>query len=502
MACTAHQSEDPELLLYSLDFNKPTIERALDITAEYVSKHRLILTGGTAIDMALRSKGQSIYDDNALPDYDIISENNLKHATALAEILCNEGIRDINVISAVHITTVRVRVKNIVLLDATYLPDILMRRIPYLDIGRFRLVHPDYQKIDQCLSMSTLMIDTGISLNIFNRFVKDITRNKILREAFKLDNTKVYLNCGEMCDTAPVDLKIFTYRVRVPIEAITLQEQHLRILDPNCFIYDGDVCCSGYLVYALLYNEFTKTNKSLEGIIDPNVEINQTAIEFDIPIGMALSFLNCSDNPSNVLSDLARHIDSKPVPTKKFNAVANLKPITLAKEYSEYSIEVSDSYGTRISTNQLEIGGKKIIMTNIYYVLMQFLRDRIYAKTSQLQGTHSMYYESLLKMMLHMQENGGSKLWFPTINCYGYTNLPEYKAFALEKIIEPEQTKLYKPKSSYLRIPKCMTKSEFDVSQSHYFAIDGLENESIIHTNLKWIREQLIQDSSLTTAAS
>ncbi len=494
MACTAQQSEDPELLVYSLDFNKPVIERALEITAEYVAKHRLILTGGTAIDMALRSKGRSIYDENALPDYDIVSDHNLLHATALAEILCNDGYRDINVITAVHITTVRVRIKNVVLLDATYLPERLVSRIPYLDIGKFRLVHPDYQKIDQWLSLATLMIDTGVSLNIFNRFVKDLKRNAILREVFQIDNTEVTPNCKASCGIIPADLKIFTHRISIPIEAITMDEQYLEVLNENCFIYTGDICCTGYLTYALLYREFTKTNKPLDGTIDPHIVITKNTIDFDIPIDMPLSFLNCSNNPADTLNKLAKYIEPKNnIPTQRFNALANLKPITLSKQYKKYNLEVSDSYGTRFSINQLEINDKKIISTSVYYVLMQFLRDRIYADTDHLQGINSMYYESLLKMMLHMQESGGSKMWFPTISCYGFTNLPEYKAFALEKIIDPEKTKLYKPKSSYLRIPQCMTKSDFDASLSHYFAIDGLENETITHTNLKWVIDAIQQ---------
>lgn len=50
------QPQDSELLIYNLDFNKSNITRALEITADYVAKFKLILTGGTAIDMALRSK--------------------------------------------------------------------------------------------------------------------------------------------------------------------------------------------------------------------------------------------------------------------------------------------------------------------------------------------------------------------------------------------------------------------------------------------------------------
>jgi hypothetical protein len=178
--------------------------------------------------------------------------------------------------------------------------------------------------------------------------------------------------------------------------------------------------------------------------------------------------------------------------TKIFNALANIKPITAAKLYKNYTLEVSDSYGIRISSVQFEVNDKKIISTTVDYVLMQFLRDRVFAETEHLRTINSLYYESMLKMVLHVQESNNDKIWFPTINCYGKTNLPEYKAFALEKIIDPEKTKLYKPKSSYLRIPKCMTKSEFDPSLSHYFNIDGRENTNSTHTNLKWISDKII----------
>ena len=82
--------EDPKIVLYKLNHYKPLIDKALNITAEYVSKHKLILTGGMAIDLALRAKGESIYDDDELPDYDIISDENIKHANTLAQILCKE----------------------------------------------------------------------------------------------------------------------------------------------------------------------------------------------------------------------------------------------------------------------------------------------------------------------------------------------------------------------------------------------------------------------------
>lgn len=478
MDCTPPQSTDPELLVYELDFNKPVVEQALAITADYVAKHRLILTGGTAIDMALRSKGQSIYDDNALPDYDIMSSDNLKHAAALAEILCNQGFKDISVITAIHIVTVRVRYKRTVLLDATYVPEILIEQIPYIDVGKFRLVHPDYQKIDQCQSLSMLMNDTGLSLNIFNRMVKDIKRNKILREVFPMGDLSLQ--------------KIPMQRIVIPLKALAAQPEHLNEINKDCFVYTGDVCCTGYIVYALLYHEFTKNNKPLDGTIDPAVVVTKTTLEFDIPTGMAIAVLNCADNIESALEAFSKQIEPKKrVPTKKFNALLGIKPITLSKKYKNYAIEASDTYGVRISANCIELNGHKIVFANTYYICADFLRDKVYGDSESRKNLNALCYRSLLSMMLRMQEADGPKIWFPSINCYGYDNLAEYKAFALEKILDPEGSKDFKPKHSYLRVPKCMAKSKFDPSVSHYFAIDGLENDNIIHTNLKWVKNAI-----------
>lgn len=475
--CDDHQTTDPELLLYELNFNRPTIERALDITADYVAQYKLILTGGTAIDMALRSKGTSIYDENALPDYDIISDRNLDYATALAEILCKEGIRDINVINAIHITTVRVRCKNITLLDATYLPKCLMERIPYLDIGKFRLVHPDYQKIDQRLSLATLMADTGASLNIFNRLTKDIKRNSILREHF------------DMNESSAVGIKIFTNHIKLSKSLFNINITHMDRLDPNCFVYTGDTCISGFLAYALYYHEYGKTNKPLDGTIDPNIKLTDSTIEVDLPKKAGISILNCSNTIGPTLEKLSS-VDSSTF--KRYNALANLKPITFRAELSKHFIEVTDTYGARISSIELE----NMVVASTDYVLMQFLRDRIYGETEYIRNINSMYYESLLKMVLERQQyDDSAKVWFPSISCYGRDILPEYKAFAYQKVLNPETANTFKPRNSYLRIPACQTKSDFDPSVSHYFAIDGQENDQITHTNLKWIVDEIQKKS-------
>jgi hypothetical protein len=291
----------------------------------------------------------------------------------------------------------------------------------------------------------------------------------------------------------PNKFKIYTKRVKLSLDLLFHDPNYIDQIDDHCFIYTGPICVSGFLAYAIFYHEYVKYNKPIEGTIDPNVIITEDTIEFDLPKEASVSFLNCSDNP---IETLERITGIKKNKFKKYNQIANIKPITIKVETKDkYLMEVSDSYGIRISALILE----DICTVSVDYVLMEFLRDRIFANTDHLKAINSLYYDSLLKMVLDIQhyesENYESEdenqIWYPSINCYGKYILPEYKMFAMEKILDPESVKDFKPKSSYLRVPDCRTKSEFDPSKSHYFLMDGLENPNITHTNLKYIQDKI-----------
>lgn len=236
----------------------------------------------------------------------------------------------------------------------------------------------------------------------------------------------------------------------------------------------------------------------MEDTIDPNLVFTSTHVEFDIPEDAYVSFLNCNNRTDIVIKETTKIIGDQSK-THKYNAITNLKPITLKSNL----IEISDSYGKRFGATIIN----NMMVACVDYILMEFLRDRVFACDDHMKDINTMYYNSLLQMVVYNQDDANQvsidasqvaheamsgddydhSIWFPTINCYGYNLLPEYKAFAFEKLMYPEEAKLLKPKTSYLRIPKCVAKSEFDSSLSHYFQIDGMQNDDIEHTNLKWI---------------
>lgn len=433
--------QDPDVITYQLNFYKPLIDKANRLTEEYVSKHKLILTGGMAIDLALREKGDNIYEDDAIPDYDIISDQNLHHAHELAKIMCKEGIPDVNVINAVHITTVRVRVKNIVFLDATYIPTSCFVKIPYMDVGHLRVVHPHYQFIDQRLSLSMLLADTGISLNIFNRLIKDIKRNTLLRSYYPIESRIQ---------------KIDSHIIKIPIAMISVDESNLQTVQTNHFVYTGPVCLSGYAAIALLLNEYT---------------INNDIIEIAMPKSVLVRFLTCQYE-THALKNV-----------ELYRPLLNLKPTTAVSGNFEYV----DTFGMRIGCNLVKVGNKQACIASVDYLLMELLRDRIYVDEEPFTST----YLKLCSIVDKKRDEDSDMIWYPSINCYGFDNLPEYKVAGLEKLMESENVDKLKPKNSYLRKPECKTKSEdFAAEDSHYFRIDGAQDNTLKHTNYKYILEE------------
>ena len=164
---------------------KQQIQTALDVIKEYIINNNLLIVGGTAIDYALKLKNKTLYNDlYQVPDFDIISPNNVDHANKIGEILCNLQYKDISIIPAIHHTTVRVQLLGFTLFDSTYVPEYIYNKIPYLEYKEFKFIDPSFQKINQYLSLSLLFKITGPSYNILNRFTKDVQRLDLLNKTF------------------------------------------------------------------------------------------------------------------------------------------------------------------------------------------------------------------------------------------------------------------------------------------------------------------------------
>ena len=99
-----YSSED-ELIFKFLNV-KDELIFALDVVKKYIIENELLLTGGFALDTSLRSKNSFIYDKYTLPDYDVLSDNHIHHINTLGLVLCNFNKFDVDIINAIHNTTI------------------------------------------------------------------------------------------------------------------------------------------------------------------------------------------------------------------------------------------------------------------------------------------------------------------------------------------------------------------------------------------------------------
>ncbi len=185
-----------EYIVFKNDPNKDLMLKALDIVRDFIIEKKLIITGGMAIDFALKLKGEKLYDDNTLPDYDFFSTEHANHAYELAQLLCIQlsklfpgSDNRIDAIPATHATTMRVRVNYTSVADITYLPPDIFDNIPTLEfkvegkILKFR--HPAIQMIDQHRALS-LPYENSPNEVILHRWRKDMIRFDLLASHYPI----------------------------------------------------------------------------------------------------------------------------------------------------------------------------------------------------------------------------------------------------------------------------------------------------------------------------
>ncbi len=170
--------------------NYKEIIRALNIVRKFVADRGFILVGGMAIDYALKLKGDRIYDDDELPDYDFYSPAHSTDAYELAAILCKENFENVSCISAAHITTMRVRVDYEPVADITFCPQVIYDQVPTLQYEDLRIAHPHWQMIDQHSSLSMPFENPGREV-IFHRWKKDMVRYDKLYSHYPVTPSKI-----------------------------------------------------------------------------------------------------------------------------------------------------------------------------------------------------------------------------------------------------------------------------------------------------------------------
>jgi hypothetical protein len=174
-----------ESIVFSHDFQKKHLEKALHIVKKYIIEHKLILVGGMAIDLAVRQKGDQLYPDDKLPDYDFLSPTFHKDSYRLGEQLAQADIPGISCIRGLHASTMRTRVNFVPVADITYVPENVFHMIPTILVDQVRIIHPHYQMIDQHRALS-LPYENPPFETIMQRWDKDMKRYDLLSKHYPI----------------------------------------------------------------------------------------------------------------------------------------------------------------------------------------------------------------------------------------------------------------------------------------------------------------------------
>ncbi len=153
------------------------IRRAIGVVRQFIIDRKRILYGGTAIDHALRLSGRGqLYEDDAVPDLDFYSPDNVRDAYDLADIFYKMGHTEARAIVGIFPTVMKVDIGgNTWVCDISFYCRELYDKLPFVTYQQMRSVGMDYQRLDMHSSLS-FPFDNVPNEVIFDRWEKDTAR--------------------------------------------------------------------------------------------------------------------------------------------------------------------------------------------------------------------------------------------------------------------------------------------------------------------------------------
>ena len=136
--------------------DSPEIQKILDILKSFISKKKLIIYGGTAINNILPATDR-FYDYNyELPDYDFFSKNALEDSKELADLYTKKGFTSVEAKAGVHHGTYKVFVNNTGIADITFLHPEIFKTIMKDAIQKDQLLYapPNFLRQSMYLELS------------------------------------------------------------------------------------------------------------------------------------------------------------------------------------------------------------------------------------------------------------------------------------------------------------------------------------------------------------
>ncbi len=401
-----------KILSQKKDVYRSMIIKALDIVQQFIIKKKLILVGGLAIDYALRLKGSSIYSEDELPDFDFMSPSSVDDAYELADILQDNGFEYVGVVRAIHVQTMRIKINFFFVADITFVPIEIFQSLPTVDYNQIRIIHPNYQQMDQLLAFCFPFNSPPIE-DIFNRWKKDIQRFNLINKYYPL--------------TIP-DKK--DYKTYIAKEKILISFNSKKVLIHGF---------SAFAIYSKIYG--TSSFK----ISFPDLY----TIETELPLNEKI--LLVSDDPESCIKEY-----------EMFYPYMDFKPLT----YENEKLVIYSTEGRLLSCKYIMFNNQEIGIVSPMYLLLFFLH-KYFLTNNELYLT---YYHLMMNMINNSKITIESP-FSPSIDTIGESNI-NFSYIVKVAIIE---NKVRGKKSDILiglpenYYPETKTKPKFDYSINMLF---------------------------------
>jgi hypothetical protein len=442
------------------------INRALEVVKEFIINKNLILTGGMAIDFALKLKGESIYTDNQIPDYDFYSTNHSADAYELGSILCKAGYSNISVINAIHITTMKVRIDFEVVADISYCPLSVFKQVPTLMYDKMRIVHPHWQMSDQHSSLALPFENPGKEV-IFHRWKKDMMRYDKLYKHYPVvpvletqdftHKVKKYVteattrvsqeSCGGSVGyQRSVDRENMAKHLEIPMQTVKVPMEKLR----------GSCICG----WAAIDYKIDEDNIILSIPTDESI----TVASYDYKQFIKNHKIEVIEYRSEYFGKLPR----------RAICATDIEDI----KGQNKKMEIYDIFGILVSAKKIS-EKYDLWVCNLQWVMLYLLIRIFSSKDPKIIFTSEEQYVRCRYLVI-----AGD---YPSVEVYGKYNFT-HKDLNSTKIqkerIYSIKSKQLQPLNMYPTPPECTNNGKFDPETSEYFMNDARKMESLIDWTL------------------
>lgn len=472
------------------------MKATIPIVKEFIRKRKLIIYGGTAIDYALRLKGDCIYPDETLdvPDLDFYSPQHTEDAYDLADILYQLGYKDTVTFRGFYVLVMKVDIGGInFVADIAYVGENIFEHIPYVEYEGMRVMHPHYQMIDVHSSLSFPFDGAGGVYGeiIFDRWKKDITRYNKLYKHYPIEAPKQNDTLSQ--STVAIDAG-FGNNVFMGFAAYALLYESAKMLSGvSNTPLPKNIIVAEFKIHKLGVsggvNAATKEDKS-----DTTTEPDKSHIHIDV-VGGDVHFMHVDAN--KFMSEYVGDAGVGVVAYKQYKDIIPFRmQATIADQISgdDVTIHVHSTENRLVGIASVKIGPKKLRMVSAQHILM-FMLIRYNVLAGKQSSTAAAYYLSTLEI-IKFAETAITELskkakgdevesdlilhspFFPSVNVYGGANFSDAVTHIKHMADEAIDGTPVPPTPARYEPGKKRPRPKFDYAKSKYFDRAGEQVEN------------------------